>query len=301
MQVRRIKKKIDGVLLLDKPVGLSSNAALQKARHLFGAAKAGHTGTLDPFATGLLPVCFGEATKFSADLLHADKTYEATLQLGEETDTGDHEGEIGATADACPTLAEIEALLPEFLGAQTQIPPMHSALKHQGRPLYELARQGQTIERAPRSIHIHTLDVLDWQPAPRRLRLRVACSKGTYVRVLAADLGRALGCFAHLIALRRTRIAHLAVENALTLERLAEHDEAGRLACLSPVDALLAQLPVVRLESGLTERFLHGNPVETADMPTNSDIVKVYADTTFIGTGARKADGKLWPLRLLSA
>jgi tRNA pseudouridine55 synthase len=300
MQFRRPKKKVDGVLLLDKPVGLSSNAALQKARHLLLAAKAGHTGTLDPFASGLLPLCFGEATKFSSDLLNADKTYEATLQLGAETDTGDHEGQIGQSSAHCPPIHEIEALLPRFLGAQTQVPPMHSALKHQGRPLYELARQGQTVERAPRAIAIHALDLLSWDAPRRLLQLRVSCSKGTYVRVLAADIGRALGAFAHLIALRRTRIAHLPLSQAIALAQFESLDEAGRLACLAPVDALLSHLPAVQLPTGLAERFCHGNPVE-APQGVFGQLAKIYCDGAFLGTGCFKEGGRLWPARLLSA
>ncbi|KAB2921992.1 MAG: tRNA pseudouridine(55) synthase TruB, partial [Dechloromonas sp.] len=207
MQVKRTWQRVDGVLLLDKPLGLTSNDALQKARRLFSAAKGGHTGTLDPAATGLLPLCFGEATKFSADLLDADKTYEAVVQLGVTTDSGDAEGQVVATAPVTVGEAEVRQALPRFTGAIEQIPPMHSALKRNGRPLYELARKGIEVERAPRAVTIHGLELLDF--AGDRLTLRVRCSKGTYIRVLAADLGQALGCGAHLVGLRRTAVGDL--------------------------------------------------------------------------------------------
>jgi tRNA pseudouridine55 synthase len=209
---KRLWKPINGVLLLDKPGGMTSNAALQKARRLFAAARAGHTGTLDPMATGLLPVCFGEATKFSADLLEADKTYEAELCLGRTTDTGDREGRTTAALPVNCALADIEAALPRFTGDIQQVPPMYSALKREGRPLYELARQGLEVERPPRSITIHMLELLAWKSP--RLTLRVTCSKGTYIRVLAEDLGKALGCGAHLTALRRVRVGSLDLADA---------------------------------------------------------------------------------------
>jgi tRNA pseudouridine55 synthase len=227
-RVKKVWQQIDGVLLLDKASGLSSNDALQKARRLFSAAKGGHTGTLDPLATGLLPLCFGEATKFSADLLDADKTYEAEVRLGEVTDTGDAEGQVTASFAVDVDLVAISAVLPRFTGPIRQIPPMYSALKRDGRPLYELARQGIEVERAARDITIHALECLEF--TGQRLVLRVSCSKGTYIRVLAADIGQALGCGAHLTALRRTRVGPLDLAGSVTLAQLETMSEAERLA-----------------------------------------------------------------------
>ena len=295
MQFKRAWKQVDGVLLLDKPIGLTSNDALQKARRLFSAAKGGHTGTLDPLATGLLPLCFGEATKFSADLLDADKTYEAELKLGVTTDSGDAEGEIIATAAVDVAESDISRVLPQFTGDIEQIPPMHSALKRNGRPLYELARKGIEVEREPRAVNIHAIDLLSFAGA--RLTLRVACSKGTYIRVLAADIGKALGCGAHLAGLRRTVVGDLDLARSVTLAELESLDEAGRAEYLQPVDALLHSLPVVTLEGEDAERFRHGNPVDLAAGLAGK--IRVYADDRLIGVGEPGADGRLWPKRLV--
>lgn len=295
MQVRKAWKQVDGVLLLDKPLGLTSNDALQKARRLFSAAKGGHTGTLDPLATGLLPLCFGEATKFSADLLDADKTYEAVVRLGVCTDTGDAEGTVIATATVDVSKDYIFRVLRQFTGAIRQIPPMHSALKRNGRPLYELARQGIEVERESRMVTIHAIDCLSF--GGDSLTLRIACSKGTYIRVLAADIGRALGCGAHLAGLRRTRVGDLDLGAAVTLAHLESLDEAGRASCLQPVDALLRSLPSATLEGKAAERFRHGNPV---DLPAGlSGKVRIYVDGTLIGVGEPAPDGRLWPRRLV--
>ncbi|HQR59470.1 MAG TPA: tRNA pseudouridine(55) synthase TruB [Azonexus sp.] len=295
MQVRKAWKQVDGVLLLDKPLGLTSNDALQKARRLFSAAKGGHTGTLDPLATGLLPLCFGEATKFSADLLDADKTYEAVVRLGICTDTGDAEGTVIATATVDVSKDYIFRVLRQFTGAIRQIPPMHSALKRNGRPLYELARQGIEVERESRMVTIHAIDCLSF--GGDSLTLRIACSKGTYIRVLAADIGRALGCGAHLAGLRRTRVGDLDLGAAVTLAHLESLDEAGRASCLQPVDALLRSLPSATLEGKAAERFRHGNPV---DLPAGlSGKVRIYVDGTLIGVGEPAPDGRLWPRRLV--
>jgi tRNA pseudouridine55 synthase len=295
MQVRKAWKQVDGVLLLDKPLGLTSNDALQKARRLFSAAKGGHTGTLDPLATGLLPLCFGEATKFSADLLDADKTYEAVVRLGVCTDTGDAEGTVIATAAVDVSKDDIFRVLRQFAGASRQIPPMHSALKRNGRPLYELARQGIEVERESRMVTIHAIDCLSF--GGDSLTLRIACSKGTYIRVLAADIGRALGCGAHLAGLRRTRVGDLDLGAAVTLAHLESLDEAGRASCLQPVDALLRSLPSATLEGKAAERFRHGNPV---DLPAGlSGKVRIYVDGTLIGVGEPAPDGRLWPRRLV--
>ncbi|MGB8884761.1 MAG: tRNA pseudouridine(55) synthase TruB [Azonexus sp.] len=295
MQVKKTWKQVDGVLLLDKPLGLTSNDALQKARRLFSAAKGGHTGTLDPLATGLLPLCFGEATKFSADLLDADKTYEAVLKLGVTTDSGDAEGAVTGTVAVDVAESAILSVLPRFIGNIQQIPPMHSALKRNGRPLYELARQGIEVERAPRAVTIHAIDCL--VIAGDMLTLRVACSKGTYIRVLAADIGQALGCGAHLAALRRTAVGDLDLAGAVTLAELEALDEAGRAGRLQPVDALLQSLPIMTVEGEVAERFRHGNPVEFH--PGLGGKIRVYTGGRLIGVGEPGSDGRLWPKRLV--
>ncbi|MFT4172275.1 MAG: tRNA pseudouridine(55) synthase TruB [Rhodocyclaceae bacterium] len=293
--MRRRWQQVDGVLLLDKPQGLSSNDALQKARRLFQAAKAGHTGTLDPMATGLLPVLFGEATKFSHLLLDSDKTYEATLLLGVTTTTGDAEGEvldrIAVTADE----ASIRAACARFLGDIRQVPPMYSALKHEGKPLYEYARQGIHIERPAREVTIHALDLL--RVAGAELDIRVHCSKGTYIRTLAEDIGAALGCGAHLAALRRTQSGGLVVADAQSLEALGERDEAARMACLMPVDGLLGHLPRVDLSEEHAARFCHGQALRA-----HSEIrgpVRVYGPH-FIGTALIDEGDALRPQRVVA-
>lgn len=293
---RAPRRKVDGVLLLDKPLGMTSNAALQKARWLFNAEKAGHTGTLDPLATGLLPLCFGEATKFSGMLLDADKTYEATVQLGIVTDTADAEGRVLAEQSVTVGEAEVRALLPCFTGEITQIPPMHSALKRDGVPLYELARQGVEVERAPRRVTIHVLELLGWQGD--RFDLRVACSKGTYVRTLAADLGAALGCGAHLAALRRTRVGALDLAAAVTIEQIEAIAPEARDSLLQPADALLADVPVAMLSETEAGRLLHGQPVRWNGAP--SSRCRLYAPRGFIGLGEVAADGWLQPKRLVA-
>lgn len=295
MQVKKTWKQVDGVLLLDKPIGLTSNDALQKVRRLYSAAKGGHTGTLDPLATGLLPLCFGEATKFSADLLDADKTYEAVVKLGITTDTGDAEGVVIATAAVNVSESDVFRVLPQFTGDIQQIPPMHSALKRNGRPLYELARQGIEVEREPRAVTIYAIDCLGFSGG--NLTLRVACSKGTYIRVLASDIGEALGCGAHLTGLRRTVVGDLDLANAVTLDELNAIDEVGRAGHLQPVDALLLSLPVVTVEGEAAERFRHGNPVDLPDGLVGK--IRVYADGRLIGVGEPGADGRLWPKRLV--
>lgn len=294
-KVKKTWKQVDGVLLLDKASGLTSNDALQKARRLFSAAKGGHTGTLDPMATGLLPLCFGEATKFSADLLDADKTYEAELKLGVTTDTGDAEGQVLTTSEAAVSIADVERLLPRFTGPIKQIPPMHSALKRDGRPLYELARQGIEVEREARDVTIHALDILGLEGDV--LRLRVSCSKGTYIRVLAADIGQMLGCGAHLTALRRTRVGDLVLERSVTLSQLEMQDEAQRVVHLLPVDALLQSLPAVHVAADEANRFSHGNPVA---LPAGLlGKIRVYADGRLLGVGEPGSGGLLWPKRLV--
>ena len=281
--------------MLDKPIGLTSNDALQKARRLFSAAKGGHTGTLDPMATGLLPLCFGEATKFSADLLNADKTYEALVKFGVTTDSGDAEGNVIATATVNVEKDDIFRVLPQFTGDILHTPPMHSALKRDGRPLYELARQGIVVEREARAVTIHAIDFLDFSGDV--LSIRVACSKGTYIRVLASDIGNALGCGAHLIGLRRTEVADLNLANTVTLAELEALDESQRLERLQPVDALLLSLPILAVEGEASERFRHGNPIDLSEAVSGK--IRVYAEERLIGVGEPGSDGRLWPKRLV--
>ncbi len=295
---KRVWRRVDGVLLLDKPTGMTSNAALQGARRLFSAAKAGHTGTLDPLATGLLPLCFGEATKFSADLLDADKTYEADVLFGITTDTGDAEGVVIRSCQPTFDRTALESALVSFRGPITQVPPMYSALKRDGKPLYQLARQGIEVERTPRKVVIHDLELLGY--AGERCRFRVACSKGTYIRTLMEDIGNALGCGAHLTALRRVTVGDLSVSGTVTLDQLAALSEADRLAYLSPPDALLQSLPSVRLDDPAAERFCHGNPVIVS--PEGSfGKCRVYGQGRLLGVGEIDVSGCVKPRRLVCA
>jgi tRNA pseudouridine55 synthase len=286
------------VLLLDKPTGMSSNAALQKARWLFNAEKAGHTGTLDPLATGLLPLCFGEATKFAGELLDAGKSYLATVKLGIVTDTADAEGVVLASHPVTATRAEVLAVLPRFTGEIDQVPPMHSALKRDGVPLYELARKGVEVERAPRRVTIGALRLCDWR-GDDGFDIEVACSKGTYVRTLAADIGAALGCGAHLVALRRTRVGSLDLAAATTLERIEAMPGEARDGLLLPVDALLAELPVITVGESEAARLLHGQPVRWIDC-TPSCRSRLYGPDGFLGLGVCAEDGWLKPKRLVA-
>jgi tRNA pseudouridine55 synthase len=291
------RRALHGVLLLDKPVGLSSNDALQKAKRLLRAEKAGHTGTLDPLASGLLPLCFGAATKFSQVSLDADKAYRATLKLGVTTTTADGEGEVLQTGEVTVDRAVIDAACARFTGPIDQTPPMHSALKHEGRPLYEYARAGIELERASRRVTIHAIDIVDWQADV--LVLDVRCSKGTYIRTLAADIGEALGCGAHLAGLRRTASGPLTLMGAVTLEALEAMAEAEREALLQPADLLLADWPQVRLDSENAGRFLSGvrRRIPLADAPA----VRVYGPEAraFLGS-AHITAGELIADRLLS-
>ena len=260
------RRVLDGVLLLDKPIGLSSNDALMRAKYLLLAKKAGHTGTLDPLASGLLPLCFGEATKFSQDLLDAEKTYEATVRLGVRTTTGDAEGEAIETLPVDCDRAALDAVLPQFRGPIEQIPPMYSALKREGKPLYEYARAGQTLERAARPVTIYVLEVTQCDlPAVPEFKMTVSCSKGTYIRTLAEDIGAALGCGAHLVALRRTGVGGLTLDDAVTLDQLSEAEPVARTAWLQPVDVLLSTFAAVRLDVELTQRFLQGQRLRLPD------------------------------------
>ncbi|UGQ47384.1 tRNA pseudouridine(55) synthase TruB [Massilia endophytica] len=301
-KVKRVRDLVDGVLLLDKPVGLSSNDALIKAKRVFNAKKAGHTGTLDPFATGLLPLCFGEATKFSQDLLEADKTYLTTVHLGVRTDTGDTEGQVLETREVNVTEAQIAEVLARFRGPIAQVPPMYSALKRDGKPLYEYAREGIVLEREARQVVIHKLELVSYE-APY-LKLEVSCSKGTYIRVLGEDIGAALGCGAHLNALRRIQVGALKAEHMVTLEELTAH--AAPLTLLSPVDALLSSFPAVELTPELAKRFLQGQRLPlgkepAVTVPGHKGRVRVYSDGRLLGTAQLQDFSILAPERLIAA
>jgi tRNA pseudouridine55 synthase len=281
---RRARRRIDGVLLVDKPAGMTSNAVLQGAKRLLDADKAGHTGTLDPFATGLLPLCFGDATKFAQALLGARKTYVATVRFGVTTTTGDVDGEVVAESAVALTRQAIEAALPHFRGSVMQVPPMHSALKRDGRAYYEYARRGITLEREPRAVVVDRLELVDWRTP--QATLAVTCGKGTYVRVLAEDLGAALGCGAHLVALRRTACAGFDVRDAATLDALADEPVAMRDRHLLPVASLLGDLPALSLSIPAAVQLGHGQAV-SVDVPAGR--YRCMQDDRLLGTG--RVDG----------
>jgi len=300
--MKHIKRSVDGILLFDKPLTLSSNIALQKVRRLFQAEKAGHTGTLDPLATGLLPICLGEATKFTSALLEADKTYYALIKLGQTTTTADAEGEITSTNPVQVNEEQVRAVLLRFVGEIQQTPPMHSALKHQGKALYEYIRQGETIERASRSITIYELHLMRF--AGDELEITVRCSKGTYIRTLAEDIGQALGCGAHLGGLRRTAIGRFHLQDAHTLSQLEEMTLAQRDACLLPLDSLLQEMPTVLLDSAQLLRIGQGQKLVIESTPVVGSLlqgrVRLYAAGSFVGLA--DFDGQcLVPVRILSS
>src|SRR5688572_9837284 len=289
-------RKLDGVLLLDKPVGPSSSAVLQAVKRLLDAKKAGHAGTLDPLASGLLPLLFGEATKFAQFGLDAAKEYVADVRLGAATTTGDTEGEIVERKPVTVDARGLEQALARFRGEIEQVPPMFSALKHEGQPLYALARAGETIERAARRITIHELELVAHEG--ELLRLRVLCSKGTYVRTLAADLGLALGTVAHLQALRRTSVGGLRLSQAVALDDLQALGEEARRTWLLPADRLLEHLPRVDLEEGPAGRFQQGQSV-----PLTATVLgpsRVYSAGVLLGVGEGLAGGNLQPARLVA-
>src|SRR5262245_61887309 len=286
---------IDGALLLDKPVGLSSNVALQRAKRLYQAAKAGHAGTLDPLASGLLLLLFGEATKFAGPLLDADKEYLASVRLGERTSTGDAEGEVLERKPVEVSAAQVEAVLERFRGEIEQVPPMHSALKRGGVPLYKLARRGEEVERAPRRVVIRELQLLGFGSGQAELRVR--CSKGTYVRTLAEDIGAALGTGAHLAALRRTGSGGFRVEQAARLEELQESSVGERTAHLLPLTALLEGLPRAELEDGEETRLRQGQALRVQGLRPGLCAV-VRPDGAVIGLATAEEGGVLKPLRL---
>ncbi len=297
--VRVPRRALHGVLLLDKPLGLSSNDALQKVKRIFRAEKAGHTGTLDPLATGLLPICFGAATKFAQASLDADKAYAATLRLGQTTVGGDREGAVLQERPVRVTPEAITLACAQFTGEQDQVPPMHSALKKDGKALYEYARAGIEVERPSRRVTIHSIDVLGWDDAAMQLTLAIRCTKGTYIRTLAEAIGEALGCGAHLAALRRTGSGGLGLKNVVTLEQLAAMGETERDAQLLSPDQLVRDWPEVRLPPDEAARFLQGlrRRIRQPDAPA----VRVYGPepAAFLGS-AHITAGELIADRLLS-
>jgi tRNA pseudouridine55 synthase len=292
---------IHGIVLLDKPAGISSNRALQRVRGIFQARKAGHTGSLDPFATGMLPVCLGEASKTAAFMLEAGKRYRATALLGIATSTGDVEGELIQT---CPVpdldRDKLVQILQRFEGDIEQVPPMYSALKHEGRPLYEYARAGIEIKRPARSVTIHGLKLVGWQPP--RLTIDVHCSKGTYIRTLAEDIARALECCAHLVELRRTVVEPFDDFSMVSLEQLQEAKETGGLpGMLLPVDAGLPDWPLVELNSAQRGKFRHGQQFPVTLGQSESGNVRVYGpDRDLLGLAVVLADGRLQPSRVFN-
>jgi len=300
------RRPVHGVLLLDKPLGLSSNQALQKVKWLLRAEKAGHTGTLDPLASGVLPICFGAATKFSQFQLDADKTYETTVRLGIQTRTADAEGEVIATRPVRCTPQQVAEVLKRHTGPIRQLPPMHSALKKDGKALYEYAREGTVVEREPREVVIHALELLELQlqgPSPF-LRLRVHCSKGTYIRTLGEDIGEALGCGGHLTALRRVATGPFEAGQCVTLAQLEAMDEPARLRVLQPLSVLLHGHTPVTLSADDAGRFLSG--MRRRGSWPDADRVAVYGPDPragyppiLLGTATIRA-GELIPARLLS-
>lgn len=286
---------VDGVVLLDKPAGLSSNHALQAVRRAYNAAKGGHTGTLDPMASGLLPLCLGDATKFSQTLLDADKAYRATLRFGETTTTGDAEGEVVKRRVPDFSVEALDEVLSRFKGEIEQVPPMFSALKRDGKPLYAYAREGIELHREPRRVTIGELS--RGALAENAVTLDVRCSKGTYIRTLAEDIGEALGCGAHLTALRRTRVGPFCLEQATPLAAI-EQDPVERARALGPVDLLLMQLSALDLETEAAGRFLHGQSVAFSGPPAG--LYRVLVRGRFIGLGEMRPDDRLLPRRLVA-
>ena len=297
-------RNVSGVLLLDKPKGCSSNHILQKVKRLFGAAKAGHTGSLDPLATGMLPVCFGEATKISAFLLDSDKRYHLKCQLGISTTTGDAEGEVTETQDVSSISEQaIRKVLPEFIGDIEQVPPMYSALKHNGERLYKLARQGIEVERKARSVTIYDIEFIAYGKDEQQrhiLELEVSCSKGTYVRTLAEDIAKKLDCGAHITELRRLSVGPYDGD-MLTIDQLSELAEQGSEAldaCLQPIDSGVAHWPDVRLGSDAAFYVRQGQAVLVPHAPTQG-WVRIYDQSHFLGLGEIQDDGLIAPRRMI--
>lgn len=302
----RVRRPVHGLLLLDKPLGLSSNQALQKVKRLFAAEKAGHTGTLDPLATGVLPLCLGAATKFSQLHLDADKTYETTLGLGVRTSTADAEGQVIETKPVTCSLEQVQHVLKQFTGLQQQVPPMHSALKKDGKALYEYAREGLTLERSAREVTIHAIELLGAQlhGCSPCLRLRVRCSKGTYIRTLGEDIAQALGCGGHLQALRRVATGPYVIEQCLSLDALHAMTEAERMQCLLPVSSLLQGHERIALSEADATRFLcglrrRGAWQDAAQVAVYGPVPTLAQSPSLLGTAYVRA-GELIPNRLMS-
>jgi len=294
-------RKISGIIVLDKPTGESSSRSLQRVKRLLDAAKAGHTGSLDPLATGVLPLCFGEATKLSQFLLDANKSYRTTIRLGIKTDSGDSQGNIVSSTDDTVSLKELEQCLESFRGEITQVPSMYSALKHQGVPLYKLARKGQEVERKVRHVTIYRLELLDFRGD--EVDLEVDCSKGTYIRSIADDLGDILGVGGHVTALRRLQSGPFTESQSVTLEKLEEAAEQGGAQALDsylyPPDLAVEELVKVTLPMITADFMRQGQPVIARALPTNG-IVRLYDDEGFFGIGSILDDGRVKPVRLLN-
>lgn len=299
MTMTPTRRRIDGVLLLDKPAGVTSNAALQRVKRAFDAEKAGHVGTLDPAATGLLPICLGEATKFSQGLTDADKTYLATVVLGVTTSTGDAEGNVVKRAPVTASVAELESALEPLRGHILQLPPMHSALKYNGRPLYDYARAGQEVARTPRPITIFSLELRAFDGICAQLHVR--CSKGTYIRTLAADIGAVLGCGAHLGSLRRIEVGDFKIGAATTLEALEQLPPDVRGGRLLPVDALVKSLPSLILDAAAAGRISHGQAIPALPGGVPGPARLYRTDGSFLGVGEVATDGQLGARRLVAA
>ena len=306
MARRKKGRQVDGLLVLDKPTGMSSNAALQQAKRLFGAAKAGHTGSLDPLATGVLPLCFGEATKFSQFLLDADKGYESTFVLGVGTDTADADGAVITRASAALlTEDSVTQAMVMLTGAIEQVPPMYSALKVDGQPLYKRARAGEQVERAARPVEIYGFELLSFEPGEQvRLRVKVRCSKGTYIRTLAEDLGATLGVPAHVSTLRRCQSGPFALDDCVTPEQLTAVKETGVAAdldaLLQPIESCIQHLPRLSLSEAATFYIRQGQPVLVPNGPQSGMVRIADAGGLFLGVGDMRDDGKLAPKRLLA-
>ncbi len=299
--VKRIKRRVDGVLLLNKPVGITSNTALQIAKRLFQAEKAGHTGTLDPFADGLLPLCFGEATKFSQYQLEADKTYYALLQLGVTTTTGDPEGEVLQPMPVNLSAQAIHTVVAGFVGDIMQTPPMYSALKHQGKPLYEYARAGITIDRPARPVSIRAISIDAINLAAATCAITVTCSAGTYIRTLAEDIGHRLGCGAHLTRLTRLASGGFQLAQAVTLAQLEQDDMVTRDARLAAADGLVNYLPSILIDAPSAKLLMQGqHPLFRGEIE-QSGLLRAYYQQQFLGLVQVHADGKLVPQRLMSS
>lgn len=297
---RKRGRAVDGILLLDKPEGITSNAALQRVKNLFYAAKAGHTGSLDPIATGMLPVCFGEATKFSQYLLDSDKRYIVKGKLGEKTETADREGEVIQTRDVAISEPQLAASLTSFRGTISQVPSMYSALKHKGEPLYKLARKGITVERQAREVRIHALELRSFDGT--FFELDVACSKGTYIRNLVEDIGDLLECGAHVVELRRLDVGPYLAEQMITLEQLeavAGEDKYSLDRLLLPVETSVAHWPTVELSDNAAYYLKMGQAVQVPGAPLSGWVTLKENGDQFIGLGEIDDDGRVAPRRLI--